>query len=69
MHDSMCPYPVRSHHCECPFIERVRADERERIAEAIEAVPPLREPTAQILHEERRLALALAARIARGESS
>lgn len=40
-------------------------DEREKIARAIEAVPPLREPTAPILREERRLALQLAARIAR----
>lgn len=45
-HDPLCPWAnepkANRDHADCPFcpqIEAVRADERERIAQAIEAMP------------------------------
>ena len=36
-HDPLCPGDMHDAWCECSFIAKVRADERERIAQAIEA--------------------------------
>lgn len=45
-HDPLCPYTGTMHSvaCECGTIGRARADERERIAQAIEAERELRRP-------------------------